>query len=149
MEGKSVFESFELEVNDEIKGFLKEIAKWAYFLSILGFVGIAFMIIGGVGVSLYTGLNQFGGNTAYGLGYSAGIGLVYVILALIYFFPVIYLFKFSVKMKKALKSINNEDFKNAFLNLKSHYKFMGIFTIVIISIYFFILVGAIAGNALF
>jgi len=149
MEQKSAFESFELEVNDEIKGFLKEIAKWGYFLSILGFVGIVFMIIGGVGVSLYTGLNQFGANTAYGLGYSAGIGLIYIILALIYFFPILYLFKFSVKMKNALKSISNEDFKYAFLNLKSHYKFMGIFTIVIISIYLLILVGAIAGATFF
>ena len=41
-------------------------------------------------------------------------------------------------MKSALKLNNNEDFKMAFSNLKSHYKFMGIFAIVIISIYILI-----------
>lgn len=148
MEEKSAFKSFELEVNNEIKGFLKEISKWAYFLSILGFVGIGLMVLGGIGMSLFTGMNQFGGDTAYGLGYSAGIGLFYIIFALIYFFPLLYLFKFAKNMKSALKSDNNENFKSAFLNLKSHYKFIGIFTIAIIGLYVIILIGAL-GTSLF
>ncbi|PWH82654.1 hypothetical protein DIS18_10475 [Algibacter marinivivus] len=148
MEEKSAFKSFELEVNNEIKGFLKEISKWAYFLSILGFVGIGLMVTGGIGVSFFTGMNQFGGDTAYGLGYSAGVGLFYILFALIYFFPLLYLFKFAKNMKSALKSDNNENFKSAFLNLKSHYKFIGIFTIAIIGLYVIILIGAL-GTSLF
>lgn len=146
---KSAFESFELEVNEDIRGYLNETAKWAYFLSILGFIGIGFMVLGGIGVSLYTGMNQVGGTGAYALGYSAGVGIVYIVLALVYLFPVLYLFKFSNKMKQALKLKNNEAFKMAFLNLKSHYKFMGIFTIVVFSIYFLVIIGVAIGAALF
>lgn len=149
MEQKSAFESFELEVNNEIKGFLKETSKWAYFLSILGFVGIGLMVLGGVGFSLFSGMNQFGGTTAYGLGYSAGVGLFYIIFALIYFFPILYLFKFAKNMKMALSSENNDNFKSAFLNLKSHYKFIGIFTIAIIGLYVLILFGAVMGASFF
>ncbi|MEC3908586.1 DUF5362 family protein [Tamlana sp. 2201CG12-4] len=149
MEQKSAFDSFELDINQDIKEYLNETSKWSHFLSILGFLGIGLMAIGGVGFSFYTGLNNFEGNTAYGLGYSAGIGLVYILLALVYFFPVLYLFKFSKHMKTALKLKNNKNLKSAFLNLKSHYKFMGIFTIVIISLYLLILVGVMTGAALF
>ncbi|XMO85756.1 DUF5362 family protein [Algibacter sp. AS12] len=149
MEQKSAFESFELEVSEDIIGYLNETAKWTYFLSILGFIGIGFMVLGGIGVSLYTGMNQVGGTDAYGLGYSAGVGIVYIILALVYLFPVLYLFKFSNKMKQALKLKNNEAFKMAFLNLKSHYKYMGIFTIVIFSLYILVIIGVATGAALF
>jgi len=149
MEQKSEFESFELEVSDEIKGFLKETAKWAYLLSILGFVGIGFMVLGGVSISFFSRFNEFPSISAYGMGNLVGIGLVYLVLALVYFFPVMYLFKFSVKMRKALKSSNNQDFKTAFSNLKSHYKFIGIFSIVIISLYVLILIGFAGGAAFF
>jgi hypothetical protein len=56
-------------------------------------------------------------------------------MGLLYFFPVLYLFNFSKKMKNALSNNKTVDFTLAFKNLKSHYKFIGIFTIVIISMY--------------
>jgi len=37
-------EEFELQLNESAKGFLKEATKWAYFLSILGYIGIAFIV---------------------------------------------------------------------------------------------------------
>ena len=127
MEEKSVFESFELEVKDEIKGYLSEISKWSYFLSIMGFIGVGLMVLAGIFIGFFSGLNNLAGssNTLYNLGYSMGIGLFYIVLALIYLFPVIYLFRFSKRVKSALKLNSNEDFRIAFLNLKSHYKFMG------------------------
>ncbi|WP_166961396.1 DUF5362 family protein [Yeosuana marina] len=150
MEEKSVFESFELEVKDEIKGYLSEISKWSYFLSIMGFIGVGLMVLAGIFIGFFSGLNNLAGssNTLYNLGYSMGIGLFYIVLALIYLFPVLYLFRFSKRVKSALKLNSNEDFRIAFLNLKSHYKFMGIFVIVIISIYVLILIGAM-GTAFF
>lgn len=148
MEQKSAFESFELNVNSEIKSYLKEISKWSYILSIIGFVGLGFMVIAGFFISFLGGSNNFG-DTAFGLGYSMGVGFFYIVIALVYFFPIQYLFKFSKKMKSALQLENNEDFKIAFLNLKSHYKYIGIFAIVLISIYVLIFLGAIVAGALF
>ncbi|TWO31468.1 hypothetical protein E1J38_013720 [Seonamhaeicola sediminis] len=148
MEEKSAFESFELGVNQEIKGYLEEISKWSYFLSILGFVGIGFMVFGGIAVAI-TGAASSGLDGFYGTGYTTGMALFYILLALLYFFPVLYLFKFSKNMKSALRLTNGQDFKVAFSNLKSHYKFIGIFTIVIISLYILVLIGVATGAALF
>ena len=53
MEEKSHFESFELEVNTSIKGFLKEAAKWSYFIAIVGFVGLGFMVIAAIFVGFF------------------------------------------------------------------------------------------------
>jgi len=149
MEEKSAFETFELSINKEIKGFLSETTKWTYFLSVLGFVGIGMLLLLGVfvafsnpGSQLMWGAEQ-SPSSAYKFGYTFGITFFYVLLAVLYFFPVLYLFKFSRKMKSALKLSNNNDFKMAFLNLKSHYKFMGIFAIVIISIYILVIIGGI------
>ncbi len=61
--------------------------------------------------------------------------IVYLVLAIIYFFPVYYLLQFSLKMKKALTSKNDETLAKAFEMIKSHYKFLGVFTIITISLY--------------
>ena len=144
---KSAFDTFELNISDNILGYLKETANWAYFLSILGFIGIGLMVIFG---SLFgTFMAALSGASAYQTGLTAGVGFVYVVLALVYFFPVYYLFNFSRKMKNALNSKNNEAFISAFSNLKSHYKFVGIFTIVIISIYLLLFLFAGLGASLF
>ena len=135
MEEKSAFETFELNVSSTIMGFLKETSTWTYFLSILGFIGIGLMLLFGVFFSVVMGLIS-GGNPYEGLGMDMSyFGLIYIVLALLYFFPVLYLFNFSRKTKLALKTNNNDDLTTAFSNLKSHYKFMGVFTIVVISIY--------------
>ncbi|WP_299549631.1 DUF5362 family protein [Seonamhaeicola sp.] len=149
MEEKSVFENFELDINQEIKGYLSETSKWAYYLAILGFVGIGLMVLLGIFMAFFQGLAGSGVDALYGVGYSIGVGLVYIVIAAVYFFPILYLFNFSKHMKSALKLSNNKDFITAFSNLKSHYKFVGIFSIVIISIYILIFMAAIAGAALF
>lgn len=135
MEEKSAFESFELNLPPVILGFLKETSSWTYFLSILGFIGIGLMILGGLFFSL--AMNHIpGGNPYADLGIDMSyFGMIYIVMALFYFFPVLYLFNFSRKMKTALSSNNNDELTAAFSNLKSHYKFIGIFSIVIISLY--------------
>ena len=43
--------------------------------------------------------------------------------------------QFSTKMKKALASKNDETLADAFQMIKSHYKFLGVFTIITLSLY--------------
>ena len=142
MEEKSAFDTFELNLPPAILGFLKETSTWTYFLSILGFIGIGLMFLFGIFFSVVMGLMP-GGNPYEDLGIDVSyFGIVYVVLGMIYFLPVLYLFNFSRKMKGALSSNNNDDLTAAFSNLKSHYKFLGVFTIAIISLYILIFVFA-------
>jgi len=80
-ENKSAFDTFELNISDNILGYLKETANWAYFLSILGFIGIGLMVIFG---SLFgTLMSTLSGASVYDTGVTAGIGFVYVVVGLI------------------------------------------------------------------
>ncbi|MEO7975718.1 hypothetical protein [Flavobacterium sp.] len=148
MEETSVFEKFELHLSQSAKDFLKETAKWAYIISIIGFIGIAFLVI----AALFAGtLFSTLGNTVPGMGGMGGsfgliIGVVYFALAAIYFFPVYYLNKFAVNAKKAFRENDSEALTNSLEYLKSHYKFIGIFTLSIVILYGAIFVFAILGS---
>lgn len=147
---QSTFEKFELGISEEIKDYLRETSTWAYFLSILGFIGLGLMVL--LGLFFGAIMSSLPGGDPYNeLGFSGGfLGIIYVIFALIYFFPILYLFMFAKKMKDALRTNDNIELTAAFSNLKSHYKFIGIFTIVILSLYVLIfIIGLIAGASAF
>jgi hypothetical protein len=125
---------------------LREGSKWAFFLSIIGFIGIALMVVFAIFAgSIFASVGAIGGSDNPIMGSSAGMFTgIYVLMAVLYFFPVYYLFKFSSKAKSALKSMDTELLSNAFVYLKSHYKFLGILMIVMMSLYLLIIIGAVA-----
>lgn len=128
----------ELSLNKQAKSFLLETAKWSKFLAIMGFIMVGFMVIGGLFFGSIMGAvaNLSGDASSLAeLGPFGFLGLIYVAMALLYFFPIWYLFKFATQMQMALKTDGEAQLTAAFSNLKSHYKFVGIFTIVILSIY--------------
>lgn len=118
----------------EIKGYLTEAAKWGTFLAIVGYIGIGLIVLIAVGIIAGGAAQSFGGLVPVNMG---AFGLIYIVMAGLYFFPVYYLHQFSLKIKQGSYAVG-------FQNLKSLFKFMGIFCIVILSIYAVIIVGAIA-----
>lgn len=132
-------------LTDESESFLKETAKWAYFLSILGFITVGIIVL----MALFLGtimstLGSLGGNSMGGsmsmMGNIGGIiTVIYLIIAILYFFPVYYLFLFSSKAKAAFRNNNNELLNESFQYLKSHYKFIGIMALIAIAFYGIIL----------
>lgn len=129
---------FKLEVEEISTKFLSETAKWGKFLSIIGFILVGLIVIIAIFAgTIFSSLSDFGGNPASEFAGSMSIILtiVYLIVAALYFFPCLYMYRFSTKMKKALEENNQDLLIASFENLKSCFKFMGIMTIVIISIY--------------
>jgi hypothetical protein len=61
--------------------------------------------------------------------------IFYAVFAIVYFFPLLYLYKFSVKIESALKTLSAEKLEIGLFNLKKHFRFMGILTIVMIALY--------------
>jgi Family of unknown function (DUF5362) len=111
------------------KAFLSETAGWAKFLGIVGFVFIGLMIL--LGFFAGSMMSAFGGTGLPG----AFFTIFYIVFALLYFFPCYYLVKFSSNMKQALQFQSRELLDSALENLKSFFKYLGIFTIVILAIY--------------
>lgn len=133
----------QLTLNSRSKSFLKETAKWAKFLSIMGFIAIGIMVV----FSFFAGTILQNLPNAQPMPMDMGLTLTitYLALALIYFFPVYYLLQFSNKMKAALLTKNNDTLSDAFEVLKSHYKFVGVFTIIVLSLYVLIAIFAVIG----
>ena len=139
----------QLVVNSKSKSFLREISKWTFFFSILGFISIALTLIAAILIAtLYAPMlnmvSQQQGLPAIGL----PLAITYVVTALLYFMPVWYLFKFSRKMKSALATKNDDVLADAFENLKSHFKFLGVLTIILISLYVLLIVFSIVAGSL-
>lgn len=128
-------------LTDESESFLKETAKWGYFLSIIGFVFIGIMVLFAIFMGAFLSkLGSMGGssmgNPISVMGNMGGfMAVIYLIIAFIYFFPVYYLFQFSSKAKIAFKSNDNHKLNESFQFLKSHYKFMGIMALIMVSFY--------------
>ncbi len=133
----AITELEQLTLTSRAKGFLKETAKLCKFLSILGFIGLGLLFLSSFFISTIYGSMPQATSMPFNLG--TAMTIFYMLMIVIYIFPLYYLYQFSVKLKKALTSKDDEVLASAFEMLKSHYKFVGVFTIIILSIY--ILVG--------
>lgn len=138
----------ELRITPEIQEFLKETAKWGKFLGIVGFVMVGIFVLLGIFMAFFMGsmMADMGEAGAFGGAMGGALGFVYVILGLMYLFPSLYLYRFSKKMKIALDQHDQQYLYDSFQNLKSLYKFMGIFMAVILGIYALGLVFGILGG---
>lgn len=140
--------SSELQFTESINNYLVQIAKWGKFLAILGFIMVgllaimAFVIPQMVSTSAYAGMEG-----AYQAGYKVGMTVAYLVIALIMFFPCLYLLRFGNKMKEALQLNQQSSFEDSFGNLKSLFKFYGILTIIVLCFYALALILVIAGFA--
>lgn len=144
-----MLEEYNLRLNEAAVSALKESAKWCMFLAIVGFIFIGLMVMAGIFMTVAMSAMDAMPNDPYGQ-MGAGnpfmkiknyVGLIYLVFGLFYFFPVYYLFNYAKGTKQALESGNEEVLTTALVNLKSHHKYLGIFTIIMISLY---IIGIIA-----
>ncbi|MTI38474.1 DUF5362 family protein [Fulvivirga lutimaris] len=117
---------------------LNETRKWTMFISIFGFVMVGFMLI----MALFAG--SFLSNLPNAQGMPTGIfSFIYILIALLYFFPIYYLYKFSAHMKLGIVMKSEQEVEDAFKHLKSHYKFMGILLAIVLAFYVLIFFGSV------
>lgn len=138
---------FDLQVDQQTHIYLNETARWGKFLSIVGFVmcGIIVLLAFFAGSILGAIGGQFGMMGAMG---GAGLTVMYLLIALLYFFPCLYLYNFSTKMKAALTTNDQLLLNTSFGNLKSCLKYWGILTIIILCFYALAIVFILIGGAM-
>ena len=135
-----------LVIDWRAKEFLKETAKWTKFLAILGFVGIGLMVL--VSLVMLFAPSSLMSNGDFPFGGKIFMMLLYLAFAVLYYFPISYLYQFSENTKKAIENNDNNAIRDAFEFLKSHYKFMGILTIILLAFYAIIIfIGLIGAGA--
>jgi len=129
-----------LTINQEINAYLVETAKWGKFLAIMGYIGMGLMVLLAVFVMVIGSALSEMADLPFPTG---AFGLIYILIAVLYYFPVSYLHKFSDQTKQAVLMNDQGNLNSGFANLKSLFKFMGILMIVVLSIYALVLVIAI------
>ncbi|MCX6243346.1 MAG: hypothetical protein NTU98_01460 [Bacteroidetes bacterium] len=128
---------------------LNEIRKWTNFLSILGFIAFGLLILVGIIMLFAFSVASSYAFSPYAAVMGPWMGIIYIIFSAIYFFPIYYLFRFSTLTKQSLLQINlgggnsNALMAQAIDYLKRHFRFVGIFTIVVLSMYILIIIGVV------
>lgn len=140
----------DLQVSSPVQNFLNESAKWGKFLSIVGFIFCGLMAAMSFFVpALIMNMPPYNSLPSGSLAaVTTGMTVVYLALAGLLFFPSFYLFKFSTRMQEALNLASQENFEESLKNLKSMFKFYGIFVIVVLSIYVLIFILLMVGLAM-
>ena len=132
MEGSSSED--ELKFTDDIRKVLNQTYKWVYFLSIIGFIGVLVLLT--LGALFGYILRNIPVNPFENVGYNFSYyGLVFVWVGLICLIPVLDLYKFSIKLKRALKTNKNSELLSAFKSMNSHYKYISFYFIAIAVLY--------------
>ena len=139
MEQSSPTGLFELHIDAPSSAHLNEAAKWGKFLSIVGFVfcGLFALFALFAGAFFSAMLRSSAMDNGLGAGPSMGGGfftIIYFLFAVLYFFPCLFLFRFSTKMRSALRTDDQQLLVDSFKNLKVCLRFLGIVTIVYLSL---------------
>ena len=129
--------------NKEINDYLLETSRWGKILAIVGYVGIGLVVL--IALAMIFGATLFSKMMpGFPMGFPMGLMAVpYLLFALLYYFPVNYLHRYSKEIKRGLQSKEMPTVTVAFRNLKSLFKFMGVFMLVVLSIYAVVLVVAV------
>jgi hypothetical protein len=134
-------------LTETMVAYLKDAAPWMRFVGIMGFIGAGFMAVGAVGVISASPFisNISGIPRAWGVAALAAVGLVYLGVAVLVFFPARFTYFFGEKIRRFLRSNAEAELEGAFKNNRSLWKFIGILTIVNIAVIpVFIVVAVIA-----
>ena len=126
-----------MQLSEQGRKFLLEASKWATFIAIVGFIGIALLVI--LSFSVGTILASLPEGALGGLS-PRFFSVFYLIIAGVYFIPVFYLFQFGTRTKQAFATEDIGTLTFALKKLRSHYKFVGILLIISMVLYFFLIV---------
>ncbi|MBI4911111.1 MAG: DUF4339 domain-containing protein [Acidobacteria bacterium] len=133
-------------VSPEAVEALRRTKPWVRFLAVLGFIGLAFLLLGALAVIV---LSALGSAALPGFGGAMGfiMGGVYLVIALIQFPPVIFLNRYASRIGDLTATESSEDLEAALGAQKSFWKFVGVFTLVMIILYVLAIVAAVVLGA--
>lgn len=105
---------------------LRQTRPWAKFVAILGYIFVGLMMAGGL-FYMYIAFNSPWGNAS---GVFVGMGVMYFVFGVLYFFPALYLFRFASSIGLLNDGGGEKEMETALANQKSFWKFVGILTLI-------------------
>lgn len=133
-------ENSKIEIGQETLNKLNAIRKWTMFLAILGFIFLGLLIV--IGIITGTFLSAFNsGEKTLGIPESL-LFVPILLMAVIFFFPVLFLFRFSKHTAMAIQFLDKQELHKAVRDLKSYFVYLGALIIVVLSVYVAVLIVA-------
>jgi hypothetical protein len=118
-------------ITDLMLHYLQEASPWLRFMGILGYIGFSIICLAGV-ITLFMSLDSPA---------SAFVGLlVNGLAAFLAFLPARFLYNFGTYIRNYLYSQDANDLEAALSNNKSYWKFTGILTIIILSLFIILII---------
>jgi len=114
-----------LEVSESVRKSLDTMVYWSKFLAILGYIGVGFMVLAAIAMFVMS-------NPYYNMRF---LGFIYIIIAVLYFYPANYLYNFATNTRRALSSDSQTSLNDGLSNLASNFKFVGVMAAVVLSFY--------------
>ena len=127
-----------MTVNESMKTDLLSAAKWTKFLCIMGCIGLGLMVLLAIAMIVF-GSAAANLNPAFPVG--GLVGIIYLICAAVYIYPLIKGFQFANATKTACLFNNERELARGFSGLSSLCRYLGILTIVIMAIYVLVIIG--------
>jgi hypothetical protein len=119
------------QITPGIAEMLRQTRPWVLFLAILGFIGCGLFVLVGLFAMLASAASSYSRHSEFAL---LGM-LIYLLLAVLYFVPSYYLLKYGGGIRRFLDSGQAAEMENALSYQKSFWRFVGIMTIIVLSIY--------------
>jgi len=138
MEEAKTSSLFSLTIDPSTKAHLSETARWARFLAITGMISLALVVIFGLLYSIWISTmvdsmqnqNSFQTAQPFATGLAFGSAILFIIVASVAFFPLLYMYRFANQMRTALYGNDQELLNRSFQNLKKYFRYLGIITII-------------------
>jgi hypothetical protein len=139
---------FELQIDHNGTSYVRDAARWAKFLAVVGFIFCGLMVL--VAILFASVLSSvFNTMGSAGPAFSGGlVSTVYILMALLFFFPCLYLYNFASKAQAALNRNDQEQLNVSFRNLRAYFRFLGILTIIYLSLLVLVFIIGIIGSAM-
>ena len=127
----------ELKVGEMGQYHLQGIAKWVKIMAVIAAIMMAFMVI----AAIYMLQSGFPGMAAN--------GVMYLIIAAIYLYPIANSFSISSHFRAAVESVNSDELERGLNDMRSLCTFLGVLSIIglVLMVLLFILVFTTANTA--
>jgi hypothetical protein len=129
-----------IEIDQKTLNNINSIRKWTMFLAIIGFIFLGLVVA--IGLIAGTFLSAFEtGKTVTGLPESL-IYIIFIFLTAVYFFPGLFLFRFSKFAANAVHNTDKQELHKAIKNLKFYFAYIGVMLIIGFILYVAVLITA-------
>ncbi len=126
------------EITERTAQIMHQTKGWTTFLSVLGFVGVGFMLLGGFAC---LALGAATGNFQVGM-----MGVLYLPMAALYVYPTLKLWGYGKAVGVLLTTRKDADLEAALDQQRAFWRFLGIMTIVMMVLYALALVISVASG---